>query len=412
MRLLNTETYEFHDSLDPIVLANPQYAVLSHRWQMPEITLQTFKADDLRNASLQTPQLDKIRQTCAKARGRAPPLDWVWIDSCCIDKSSTVEESRSINSMFEWYRRAAVCIVYLYDVDESAPFESQNPGRIHDKSEWFTRGWTLQELLAPSYMEFYEQHWRYMGTKNSLADALAYLTGIDKQYLTRQKSIMTASVATRMSWIASRTTTLVEDVAYSMLGIFSVNMAPLYGEGVKAFMRLQKTLMEESTDESIFAWTVQKDGLLRCFTRRGQVPTWSPKRWGLLAPSPDCFSKYRDIIILPQRVVSRLGGGYVWTQQGVMFQLPIKGIFRLPNKKEHWFPLNCWKLGADGAPQTIQVRLSETDKRKLRCSRIQLDDLRPDAKASVAPKDRLSGRQYSEITETLVVEQPQYTLTV
>lgn len=124
MRLLNTKTYEFHDSEDPTVLASPEYAVLSHRWQAPEVTLQTFNADDLHNTALQTPQLDKIRQACAKARDRTPPLSWLWIDSCCIDKTNAVEESRSINSMFEWYRRAVLCIVYMYDVDKSSPFES------------------------------------------------------------------------------------------------------------------------------------------------------------------------------------------------------------------------------------------------------------------------------------------------
>lgn len=206
-------------------------------------------------------------------------------------------------------------------------------------------------------MEFYDRNWGFMGTKNSLAGALAYLTGIGKEYLLGEKSIMTASVATRMSWMAGRSTTLVEDVAYSMLGIFNINMAPLYGEGVKAFIRLQKALMEDSTDESIFAWTVPEDGLLRCYERRGQVPSWAPETWGLLAPSPDCFTKYRDIIIIPERVVPRLRGGYTWTQQGVMFQMPSrsKGNFIHTNfkRKERWFPLNCWKRASGGNLFTV-----------------------------------------------------------
>jgi hypothetical protein len=415
MRLLNTKSYEFHDSQDPIVLASPQYAVLSHRWQTPKITLQTFKTDDLHNANTQTPQLDKIRQACGKARDRTPPLDWVWIDSCCIDKTNAVEESRSVNSMFEWYRRAAVCIVYLYDVDETSLFESQSPDRLHEKSEWFTRGWTLQELLAPGQMEFYEQHWKFMGTKISLVGPLAYLTGIDKEYLTGERSIVTASVATRMSWMAGRTTTLVEDVAYSMLGIFGVNMAPLYGEGVKAFIRLQKTLIEDSTDESIFAWTVPEDGLFRCYAGRGQVPpTWSPKKWGLLAPSPDCFTKYRDLVIIPQRVVPRLRGGYSWTQQGVMFQMPYRARGTMwpidVKRKERWFPLNCWKRGQDGRLYTVQIRLGKTEKYDQIYSRINLDDLCLDSKASVAARPVMG--EADERTTTLVVEQQQYSLIV
>lgn len=419
MRLLNTKTYQFHDTEDPVVLSSPEYAVLSHRWQAPEIKLQTFNADDLHNTtsgtSLQTPQLNKIRQVCAKARSRNPPLDWVWIDSCCIDKTNAVEESRSINSMFEWYRRAALCIVYLYDVDKGAPFESQSPDRRHKKSEWFTRGWTLQELLAPRQMEFYDRDWRFMGTKNSLAGTLAYLTGIGKEYLLGEKSIMTASVAERMSWMAGRSTTLVEDVAYSMLGIFNVNMAPLYGEGVKAFIRLQKTLMEDSTDESLFAWTVPEDTLLRCYERRGKVPTWAPKTWGLLAPSPDCFTKYRDIVVIPEGVVPRLRGGYSWTQHGVMFEMPSRSsgnfLYTDFRRKERLFPLNCWKRGQDGKPYTVQVLLGKRHKNDQTYTRIQLDKLGLGLGVKVASKPT-TNTSHSEETTPLIVEQPQYSSTV
>lgn len=218
-----------------------------------------------------------IRGPCAKARERKPPVTWLWMDTCCIDKSSTVEETRSINLMFEWYRKATVCYTYLNDVvwpprGHQTFKRQQQQGRQQkgsqprgQESEWFERGWTLQELLTPQNMEFYDAEWKFMGTRADLADDLQWVTRIDKTYLTgpsaaREASLRNAIVATKMSWMAGRVTKQVEEIAYSMLGLFNVNLTPEYGEGCKAFMRLQRAILESSTDESIFAWIVPKQG--------------------------------------------------------------------------------------------------------------------------------------------------------
>ena len=200
------------------------------------------------------------------ARESRPPLEWLWIDTICINKQNAVEETRSINAMFDWYRRAAVCYAYLSDVSLSSfergtIFQRENGGQ---PSEWFGRGWTLQELLAPRHMEFYDSNWAFMGRRDDLKIEIQGVTGIAPEYLNGDMKIAQASIATRMSWMAGRVTKEIEDIAYSMIGILDVHMTPQYGEGNKAFMRLQRTLMEQSTDKSIFAWdcACRRDGLL------------------------------------------------------------------------------------------------------------------------------------------------------
>jgi hypothetical protein len=172
-----------------------------------------------------------------------------------IDKTSSAELSESINSMFNWYRKAEMCFIYLEDVSgdiktmDSIPAYREDSGvpyipkRHISKSVWFTRGWTLQELLAPLFARFYDQSWRYIGSKYSLKDMVSAATGIEQQYLLKG-DIEFASVAKRMSWAAKRRTTRVEDMAYCLLGIFGVNMPLLYGEGTKAFTRLQEEIMK------------------------------------------------------------------------------------------------------------------------------------------------------------------------
>ncbi|KAI4282435.1 MAG: hypothetical protein L6R38_002937 [Xanthoria sp. 2 TBL-2021] len=312
--------------------------------------------------------------------------------------------------MFEWYFRATVCYGYLYDVDWIATSrqisKSTDPKRPDQDSAWFERGWTLQELLAPRYMEFYDRGWNFMGTKQDLADLLQAKTGIAKQYLTGASNFKAASVATKMSWMAGRTTTEIEDIAYSMLGLLNINMEIHYGEGVKAFMRLQRTLMESSTDESIFAWTIPTKGLT-CYRGLGQAPKFSPTNWGLLAPSPDCFSKYNDLVVLPDLYVPRLSGGYRWTQQGVQFQMPMKSGTEVTNlfgvaRKEVTLALNCWRYGTDGKPYNISIELLRNGSvyRRVKC-----DDLGR-KKGSKPKTNRVLGFD-QVITRPLTITQPE-----
>lgn len=179
---------------------------------------------------------------------------YLWVDTCCIDRSSSAEVSEAINSMFTWYQRAAVCYAYLEDVskDSREGYRTWKDGFA--ESVWFTRGWTLQELLAPRNVVFYGKGWKLLGTKSALAKTIEKATKIDELTLLEPRLMHKASVARRMAWAAGRTTTRTEDAAYSLLGIFGINMMPLYGEGENAFLRLQEEIIRRSDDHTIFAW--------------------------------------------------------------------------------------------------------------------------------------------------------------
>ncbi|KAL1860501.1 hypothetical protein Daus18300_009133 [Diaporthe australafricana] len=296
MRLLNTTSLRFHSG-EHTDFREKGYAVLSHRWMPQEITLDEFSShvEELRlGESALSPQLEKIRGACETARSKG--IKWIWIDSCCIDKRDLVETTEAINSMYRWYRGALLCIVYLYDVKKNKNediniMDSHIFDRLgQDKpSEWFSRGWTLQELLAPRQMEFYDKEWVYIGTKKEMKTSIANITGIDEDYLTGNKDFTTACIAQKMSWMAGRTTTKEEDIAYSMVGLFGITLTPVYGEGMRAFTRLQESLLSSRfAEESLFAWkmpavnagdqyNVSSDG-------------WAADEWGLLAPSPEWFA--------------------------------------------------------------------------------------------------------------------------
>ena len=163
-------------------------------------------------------------------------------DLCCIDKTSSAELSEAINSMYRWYQESGVCYAYLADV----------PPNAFSKSRWFTRGWTLQELIAPSTVIFLDQKWQEIGTKSSLQRVISEITGIPTDILLGG-DLEDASIAQRMSWASKRETTRVEDAAYCLMGIFSIHMPMLYGEGERAFIRLQEEIMRVSDDHSLFA---------------------------------------------------------------------------------------------------------------------------------------------------------------
>lgn len=179
-------------------------------------------------------------------------IQYVWVDTCCIDKTSSAELSEAINSMFQWYQNATVCFAFLGDVE----IRQRNVllEEALKSSRWFTRGWTLQELIAPNSVEFFAADWNSIGSKQSLRKIISSITGINVDVLEKPQLLRTMSVARRMSWAAHRNTTRIEDVAYCLLGIFGVNMPLLYGEGPNAFIRLQEELVKESEDQSLFAW--------------------------------------------------------------------------------------------------------------------------------------------------------------
>ncbi|KAK1493991.1 HET domain-containing protein [Colletotrichum tamarilloi] len=218
MRLLNVETRRLQEFFGEV----PRYVILSHTWGNDEVTFQDLDRPDHTKKRGYT-KIDGI--CCLAARNG---FKWVWVDTCCIDKTSSAELSEAINSMYKWYKDSSTCCAYLEDVqqgDDPSSFDRQLCN-----SRWFTRGWTLQELLAPETVEFFD-------AANEESPA-----------------IRSAKIAMRMSWAARRQTTRVEDIAYSLLGIFDVNMPLLYGEGEKAFERLQIEIMKQSSDDSILAW--------------------------------------------------------------------------------------------------------------------------------------------------------------
>ncbi|TVY71317.1 Vegetative incompatibility protein HET-E-1 [Lachnellula suecica] len=250
MRLLNSKTLLLKEFMGESNL--PPYAILSHTWGEDEVSLQ----DTARSGWQLKAGYRKIKYCCQQAAKDG--LKWVWVDTCCIDKTSSAELSEAINSMFRWYQLSKVCYAYLSDVElrdgmEMLPDFPKVPCKF-GKSRWFTRGWTLQELVAPSQVVFYSQDWELIGTKDDISTLLEKITRIDSYFLLGAP-IELASVADRMTWAATRTTTRTEDMAYCLLGIFDVNMPLLYGEGQIAFARLQEEIMRTSNDQSLFAWS-------------------------------------------------------------------------------------------------------------------------------------------------------------
>ncbi|KAK4446701.1 ankyrin repeat-containing domain protein [Podospora aff. communis PSN243] len=250
MYLLNTSTLDLHYFADHA----PPYAILSHRWGAEEVSFQDVKE---RTADTKA-GYKKLEGTCALAKSHG--LDFAWIDTCCIDKHSSAELSEAINSMFLWYQEATVCYAYLDDVPpRSAEVLSPPPdpglfGWKFQKSKWFTRGWTLQELLAPSMVIFLNEAWEEIGTKESLSEVISQITNIPEAVLLGIESIDEVCIATKMTWAAYRETTRTEDIAYCLMGIFNINMPVMYGERERAFLRLQEEILKVTDDHSIFAW--------------------------------------------------------------------------------------------------------------------------------------------------------------
>jgi hypothetical protein len=268
MKLINTSTLELHD----FYLAEiPSYAILSHTWGDGEINFQEMSS---KNCSSKK-GFAKIAQTCQLAL--MDDLEYAWVDTCCIDKSSSAELSEAINSMYQWYAKAAFCYVYLEDLPPNGTRELANEAL--PSCRWFSRGWTLQELLAPktaSNVHFYDREWFYRGSKMDFVSAISKCTRVPRGVLAGVDAIAKYSVASKMSWAARRKTTRLEDSAYCLLGIFDVNMPLLYGEGGKAFRRLQEEIIKRHNDMTMFAWEVPRSS--------------STGVLGLFAESPEAYT--------------------------------------------------------------------------------------------------------------------------
>ncbi|TVY12521.1 Vegetative incompatibility protein HET-E-1, partial [Lachnellula arida] len=217
----------------------PAYAILSHTWGDKEVIFQDMEAGADMSKTVSKAGWRKI-QFCAK-QAAADGLQYFWVDTCCIDKKNAVELGAGINSMFRWYQNAARCYVYLSDV--SKPDNVVNDQREWEeafrKSRWFTRGWTLQELIAPRLVDFFSSEGRRLGSKLSFESQIYEITGISNKAL-RGNALSNFSIKERRSWAERRNTTIEEDAAYCLIGIFDVSMVPNYGERKdQAFRRLE-----------------------------------------------------------------------------------------------------------------------------------------------------------------------------
>ncbi|KAI0197989.1 heterokaryon incompatibility protein-domain-containing protein [Astrocystis sublimbata] len=273
MRLLNVRTFGLEEFLGSDI---PRYSILSHRWEDEEVTFQDLTSD--RHSDMQG--WKKILGCCTISRHEG--FRYTWIDSCCIDKSSSAELSESVNSMFRWYKDAAVCYAYLSDVQSIPDLPA---------STWFSRGWTLQELIAPDSVVFLNADWQEIGTKVSLIRSISEITGIDHEILGTARprrdineSLRTLSTAKKLSWAATRVTTRIEDMSYCLLGLLDVHMPLIYGEGDRAFRRLQEQIMNTTDDDSIFAWSPYSED------HSGSIA-------GVLADSPRCFAGMNGITL-------------------------------------------------------------------------------------------------------------------
>lgn len=247
MRLINVNTMELEEFFDQEI---PPYAILSHRWEKDEVTFQLYATSESRQKKA---GYGKIKGFCRVVREDG--IHYAWVDTCCIDKTSSSELSEAINSMFAWYRGSIACYAYLSDVAPAATYDSDPYDRPLRESNWFTRGWTLQELLAPVHLTFYDKNWQSIGTRSQRSRIVQEITGIGAYYLSEQSDPVTeAKVAEKFSWASQRKTTRTEDMAYCLLGLLDVNMPLLYGEGHKAFRRLQEEFMRTHLDLSLLTW--------------------------------------------------------------------------------------------------------------------------------------------------------------
>ncbi|RMZ71925.1 conidial yellow pigment biosynthesis polyketide synthase [Pyrenophora seminiperda CCB06] len=369
MWLLDVKAIELHEFIGDNI---PVYAILSHRWGVEEVSFVEMRKPKYRENAKRKAGFNKIEKCCAQAEKDG--YKWAWIDSCCIDKRSSAELTEAINSMFQWYKLSDRCYVYLSDVSGG----NEAIQRLNE-SQWFTRGWTLQELLGPKTIVFFTQDWVPIGYKVNwkiyktksvssvgdakfdglntdnflphadLADKLSTITDIPVDFLIGEKSPWQACIAQRMFWASRRETTREEDRAYSLMGLFDVNMPILYGEGLeKAFTRLQNEIMRKTPDQSILLWY--------------HADTTS---YRLLAESPDCFRNSGKIMSLGQGASLSVGVATNWssfymTNIGLRITLPIintAGCDNFGSGERTQASLNCVIHNGDGVPQKIGLNL-------------------------------------------------------
>jgi len=231
----------------------PPYAILSHTWGADDDEI-SFK-DVKKNRARSKPFGYRKARFCGEQALR-DDIHFFWVDTCCIKQESSQEVGEAVNSMYRWYHNAVICYVYLADVTVGAASHRDTDSELawlsdFRSSRWFTRGWTLQELLAPMSIEFYSQDGYRLGDRTTLLAQIQWATGIAEAALLGSP-LSNFSVEERISWARKRTTKREEDAAYSLLGLFGIHMPLIYGEGRRnALKRLQREIVRASRDESL-----------------------------------------------------------------------------------------------------------------------------------------------------------------
>ena len=360
MRLLHTVHLVLDEFSDDCI---PPYVILSHRWGTlsQEVNYDDLIADRKKSSD----GFAKIVNFCEKAR-----LDgyaYCWIDTCCIDKRSSAELSEAINSMYKWYQNAEICFAYLNDVDRGDDMEPLchlgGSGVVHSdfyESLWFTRGWTLQELIAPKVLVFYNKWWERIGTRTELAEKISSRTGIHHSILCHQHELASFSIAQRFSWAANRKTSRAEDRAYSLLGLLDIQMPLLYGEGHRALRRLQEHLLTRCKDDSLFAWSATT-GILSLSTSSGD----------LLAPTIEEFADCGDVVrgLNSYRILFEISQGSLMIMLHRSFDDDVAdellgnarpaGSGQIVNRRrELVLPLGCYRKLAQIAGRGLALHLS------------------------------------------------------
>ncbi len=325
---------EFFD--ESIQKEGVKYAILSHTWGEEEISFTdwTFitenpdsdKAERLRQKTGYRKIMgfvERVRELSKTLVEDNQQLDWAWVDTCAIDKRSSAELSEAINCMYKWYKRAHICFAYLSDVRAGDSISA--PDSDFMKSRWFTRGWTLQELIAPVKVEFLNEEWKKIATKYNNHVLLERITGIPFTKIRKSISgfgLTDFSCAQKMSWAASRQTTREEDMAYCLIGLFGIHMPLLYGEGKRAFIRLQEEIVKKWADHTIFAWRLPEQFY--------QWPVQGPTVRSCFATTPKYFTDCSHIVPgsyynPADRVPVGLGvcRPFEITNIGVMIHLPL-----------------------------------------------------------------------------------------
>jgi hypothetical protein len=366
MWLINCKSVQLEDFYEHNA---PPYAILSHTWGPDE-----FLYEDIQNhRGREKAGFKKVQHCCEQALQDG--LEYAWVDTCCIDKRSSSELSEAINSMFRWYSQSAVCYAYLCDLSDDATEDDQR----FQESRWFTRGWTLQELLAPAKLTFYTLGWKPFKTREERKETIARVTGIMESALEGDiEKISGFSVAQKMYWASSRNTTRPEDLAYSLLGILNVSMPLLYGEGgEKAFIRLQEEIMRDSDDQSLLAWDSPTGG-----ARTNEMH-------GVLASSPRDFRNSRDYVGFSRLNVSRPPE---ITNKGVRMTTQLISYPTGSNVTAFWAVLDCRNESSE-SDSIVGILLERTYPNSEQCARIN---------AKIGDVD-FSLLKKSPITETIYI---------